>query len=467
MLPAVSSSEFHASVTTSFTFTSPVKTALARFHASVAAPSSASHADVATAAAAGAVAANNPLASSQIPPAVSCSELQAVATTPAAVGKVSENTALADSQIPPAVSESVFQADVATSDTETSPVKMPLAVSNRPLAVLVIASHADVATSFTLTSPENRLLAAPNRLPAIPVIAFQASLTIGGTVMISEKNPVTVLHSPPATSVMAFHASETMGGTVIMLPKNPVTDDQMQEAISLIPSQAAVATSPTDISPLKTPLIPSQIPRAKSLIPFQSSVTLLRKSSFVFHNVTSTAEMPAIAAITIPTGPVTAATTFEITGIMAGSRTSNPPTPLVILERIKITGPAAAANIPIFAISFCCAGVSLLNLLVKPWTKLTTFWIVGASASPSDVTSTSMDDFSCSIEPPNPPIMASAISSVVPAQFSRLPLRSSTSSGAALISASHGAIWFLPKIVAAASICWASLRFAKASCNSL
>ncbi len=51
-----------------------------------------------------------------------------------------------------------------------------------------------------------------------------------------------------------------------------------------------------------------------------------------------------------------------------------------------------------------------------------------------------MEDFSFSMEPPKPPIMVCAISSVVPAQVRRLSLSSSTSSGAVLIRASHGAI---------------------------
>ena len=70
------------------------------------------------------------------------------------------------------------------------------------------------------------------------------------------------------------------------------------------------------------------------------------------------------------------------------------------------------------------------------------------------------------MEPPNPPIIASAISSVVPEQFSRLSLKLSTSSGAVLIKASHGAIWSLPKMADAAAICSDSDRPANASCSS-
>ena len=62
--------------------------------------------------------------------------------------------------------------------------------------------------------------------------------------------------------------------------------------------------------------------------------------------------------------------------------------------------------------------------------------------------------------------MAFAISSVVPPQFPNDSLRASTSSGAVLISASHGAIWFLPKMAEAAAICSCSDRFAKPSCSS-
>jgi DNA-binding transcriptional LysR family regulator len=57
----------------------------------------------------------------------------------------------------------------------------------------------------------------------------------------------------------------------------------------------------------------------------------------------------------------------------------------------------------------------------------------------------------------------SSFSSVVPAQVSRDVLSLSTSSGAVLISASQGAIWFLPKMAEAAAICSDSDSLPKAS----
>ena len=69
------------------------------------------------------------------------------------------------------------------------------------------------------------------------------------------------------------------------------------------------------------------------------------------------------------------------------------------------------------------------------------------------------------MEPPNPLIMASAISVAVPS-LSMDCARLSTSDGAVLISANHFAIWFFPKIALEAAICSDSDRLANASCNS-
>ena len=91
--------------------------------------------------------------------------------------------------------------------------------------------------------------------------------------------------------------------------------------------------------------------------------------------------------------------------------------------------------------------------------------MVGASASPKEVASTSTDDFSFSREPPKPDIIADAISLDVPSSSNAVD-NSSTSAGAVLINASHGAIWFLPKIALAAAICSDSDNWPKASCSS-
>ena len=83
-----------------------------------------------------------------------------------------------------------------------------------------------------------------------------------------------------------------------------------------------------------------------------------------------------------------------------------------------------------------------------------------------DVTSTSMELFSFSKDPPNPLIMASAISSVVPAQFLSDSSKVPTDSGALLMRASHGDIWFFPNIADAAAICSTSDSPANLSCSS-
>ena len=149
-----------------------------------------------------------------------------------------------------------------------------------------------------------------------------------------------------------------------------------------------------------------------------------------------------------------------------GAKVMIVPTEEITLPTTISSGPSAATTSPIFAIVSCCAGVRALNLSTSPWMKVATFWIVGARASPMEVTRTSMELFSFSREPPKPLIMASAISSVVPAQLDRAASSSPTSSGAVLISASHGAIWFFPKMADAAAICSDSDSLEKASCSS-
>ena len=79
---------------------------------------------------------------------------------------------------------------------------------------------------------------------------------------------------------------------------------------------------------------------------------------------------------------------------------------------------------------------------------------------PSEVIKTSIDDFNFSIEPPKPDIMASAISRVVLSVSDNAALSSCTSAGAVFMTASHDAIWFLPKIAPAAAICSFSDSFA-------
>ena len=142
------------------------------------------------------------------------------------------------------------------------------------------------------------------------------------------------------------------------------------------------------------------------------------------------------------------------------------PMPVVSFPNTTRAGPIAATTSPIFTMVSCWAGVRALNLSTIFWITSVTFKMVGANASPMEVIRTSMELFSFSREPPNPLIMASAISSVVPAQLSRESFRASTSPGAVLISASHGAIWFLPKMAEAAAICSDSESFPKASCSS-
>ena len=143
------------------------------------------------------------------------------------------------------------------------------------------------------------------------------------------------------------------------------------------------------------------------------------------------------------------------------------PMPVVSLPNTTSAGPIAATTIPILTMVSCWAGVRALNLSTSFCMTSVTFEMVGASASPMEVMRTSMELFSFSREPPKPLIMACAISSVVPAQFSRELFSASTSPGAVLMRASHGAIWFLPKMADAAAICSDSESCPNASCSSL
>ena len=165
---------------------------------------------------------------------------------------------------------------------------------------------------------------------------------------------------------------------------------------------------------------------------------------------------PPISVLPIPRTLWTPDTIF-------GAKVMMEPTAVSSFPITMRSGPTAATIAPIFTIVCCCAGVSALNLSTSPWMYSATFWMVGASASPMEVTRTSMELFSFSREPPKPLIMASAISLVVPEQLLREVSSSCTSCGAVLIRASHGAIWFLPKIADAAAICSDSDSFPKAS----
>ncbi len=91
-----------------------------------------------------------------------------------------------------------------------------------------------------------------------------------------------------------------------------------------------------------------------------------------------------------------------------------------------------------------------MKLSTSPCMNSATFWMLGVSASPIEVTSTSMELLSFSRKPPKPLIIVCAISSVVPAQVRKDLSKASTSSDAVLINASYGAIWFLTNMADAA-----------------
>ena len=139
------------------------------------------------------------------------------------------------------------------------------------------------------------------------------------------------------------------------------------------------------------------------------------------------------------------------------------PIPEMILPPTKRTGPIAATIPAIVTICFLVSSSIAMNISITPWIFSITGVRYSAMMLPRDVTRTSRLDFNFSMDPPNPLIMASAISCVVPVLFLIDSLRASTSEGAVLIRASQEDIWFLPKIAPAAAICSCSLSLAKAS----
>ena len=186
-------------------------------------------------------------------------------------------------------------------------------------------------------------------------------------------------------------------------------------------------------------------------------------SQFLIARTTS-AIAAAIAAITGRAGAI-AAMTGAIIGAIRATSLITAPMPVLSLPTAIRTGPMAATATAILAMVCFWESSRLLNQSTSPCIFSATLAIVGARASPKEVTATSILDFSFSREPPKPDIIAPAISDVVPV-FPSAVFSSETSSGAVLISASHGAIWFLPKMADAAAICSDSDSPANASCRS-
>ena len=154
-------------------------------------------------------------------------------------------------------------------------------------------------------------------------------------------------------------------------------------------------------------------------------------SQFLYR-ATPIAMTAAMAAITSPIGPVITVMAVPI----AGASVMIVPARDITLPTTSRSGPIAATTSPILAIISLCSSDKLLNQSTAFWIASATFEIVGAKASPRDVAATSMELLSFSMDPPKPPIIASAISAVVPSSASA-PERAETSPGAVLISASQ------------------------------
>ena len=162
---------------------------------------------------------------------------------------------------------------------------------------------------------------------------------------------------------------------------------------------------------------------------------------------------------------------FVFLATLAAALPSFPNVPTMDPASLKIrppmirTGPAAAAIATHFTMVFCIAGSRLLNLSISPVKLSTNGFKTSLAIPPTLYLNTSNDELSFSRDPPIPDRSASAIFCELPVAASSELAYFCTWSGDALISAIHLAIWFFPKIAAAADICSWLFRLWKLSCN--
>ena len=204
------------------------------------------------------------------------------------------------------------------------------------------------------------------------------------------------------------------------------------------PSQIALTTSPkfSKSKPSELSLSVMCCPNSVNtvLILSQISVILFLKSSFVFHSVTMTAVIAAIAATAIPTGDVIAASVpfrtamppvapDAVVPIAASLPTTFPipddscPDTLIAFPTIVSKGPIAATTPAIFRIVSCCCGLNAANLSASSPIFATAFSMNGSSAFPTVIPISSSFDFSCVSLPSKLSCIVAAMSDAVPSQF--------------------------------------------------
>ena len=204
------------------------------------------------------------------------------------------------------------------------------------------------------------------------------------------------------------------------------------------PSQIALTTSPkfSKSNPSELSLSVMCCPNSVNtvLILSQISVILFLKSSFVFHKVTTTAVIPAIAATAIPTGDVIAASAPfrmdmppvapDAVVLISASFPTTFPIPVDTVPDASISFPtviskgAIAATTPaIFRIVSCCCGLNAANLSASSPIFTTAFSMNGISELPIVIPTSSSFDFSCVNLPKRLSCIVAAMSEAVPSQF--------------------------------------------------
>ena len=342
--------------------------------------------------------------------------------------------------------------------------QMPVSTSE---IVVLIAVHT-VVTVFTIPSsmPEKNDTMPFQMFSKVVLILFHTSShDVPNKPRNASTTPLIVFRMLPIYSFSPFHTLSNMLFTASQHPcQSPVNNDtkksntpvitfsvvSMKIAILLStpsmigantlqkPSQIALTTSPkfSKSKPSELSLSVMCCPNSVNtdLILFQISVILFLKSSFVFHSVTTTAVIPAIAAIAIPTGDVIAVSApFNtdmppvappaVVPISASFPTTFPmpfdtvPDASISFPTVISKGPIAATTPAIFRIVSCCCGVNAANLSASSPIFAAAFSMNGSNVFPTVIPISSSFDFSCVSLPIKLSCIVAAMSDAVPSHF--------------------------------------------------
>ena len=284
----------------------------------------------------------------------------------------------------------------------------------------------------------------PRKASATPLIVFRILLIYSFSPFHTLSNiPFTASQAPDQspvnndtnksnTPVITFSVVSIMFAILLNTP-SMIGANKLQK-----PSQIALTTSPkfSKSKPSELSLSVMCCPNSVNtvLILSQISVILFLKSSFVFHSVTMTAVIAAIAATAIPTGDVIAASApfrtamppvapDAVVPIVASLPTTFPipddscPDTLIAFPTIVSKGPIAATTPAIFRIVSCCCGLNAANLSASSPIFATAFSMNGSSAFPTVIPISSSFDFSCVSLPSKLSCIVAAMSDAVPSQF--------------------------------------------------